>query len=116
MNSVCEPSAAGAINRVAGLVRALVDLKALTAVLKHLRHERQPLQAAILVKRAEDLLFASNLHPITRSEFHGSSLPSCAFSVFEVECRSCLGEITFFPRVAKCQVTYQRNPKDGWNG
>jgi hypothetical protein len=35
---------------IAGLVCALVDLEALAAVLKHLRHEWEPFEPTMLVK------------------------------------------------------------------
>ena len=60
--------------RVAGLVRPLVDLKALAAVAEHLRHERKTLEPAVLVERPKDLLFAQNLHPLACTERGGSGL------------------------------------------
>ena len=72
MNRTGEPSTAGLANRVAGLVRPLVNSEPLTAVLKHLRHEWQSVQAAIFVKCTEDLFLASDFHPITGSKFHGA--------------------------------------------
>jgi len=50
MNSIGEPPAAGDVDCVAGFVRPLVDSEPLAAVLKHLRHEWQSVEAAFLVK------------------------------------------------------------------
>jgi hypothetical protein len=49
---------------VAGLMGALVDLKALAAPFEHLRHERKSVEAAVSVQRCEDFLPAANLNPI----------------------------------------------------
>jgi hypothetical protein len=65
-----EASPATIVDRVAGLVRAFVNSKPLTAVLKHLRHEWQLVQTSGFVEGGKDLLFASNFHPIARSKCH----------------------------------------------
>jgi hypothetical protein len=49
--------------RIAGFVRAFVDLKTLATELKHLRHERHPLELTILIERPKDLLFAQDFYP-----------------------------------------------------
>jgi hypothetical protein len=72
MNGIGEPSATRASDRVTGLMGPFVDSESLTAILKHLRHEWQTLQAAILVKGAENLFFASDLHPITGAKSHAA--------------------------------------------
>ena len=51
-------------HRVAGLMRALVDLEALAAIAEHLRHEGQILEPAVLVERPQDLFLAQDLHPL----------------------------------------------------
>jgi hypothetical protein len=51
MNPVRQASTAGAGRRITGLVRPLIDLKALAAVFEHLRHERETVESAILVER-----------------------------------------------------------------
>src|SRR5262245_27755824 len=72
MHGAGQSPPAGAIHRVAGLVRALENLEALTAVLEHLRHERQALQSPGLVQRAENFLLASHLDPIANFQFSKS--------------------------------------------
>jgi len=53
-------------DRIAGLVSSLVNLKPLTAPFEHLRHERQSLEAAVLVDRCENLVLTSDFDPIPR--------------------------------------------------
>src|SRR6185295_5464664 len=55
-------------NSVAGLVRRLIHAKTLAAVLEHLGHERQPVQALAVVQRLEDLLDVADLNPLPGSE------------------------------------------------
>jgi hypothetical protein len=57
MDSVLQASSSiMPADRVTGLVRALVNTKALTAVLEHLRHEGKFVEASILVERAKNVL------------------------------------------------------------
>src|SRR5690606_14531330 len=49
MNRIGNAATAGAIDGVAGLVRALEHLEALPAIAEHLRHERQPFEAPLPV-------------------------------------------------------------------
>jgi hypothetical protein len=51
-------------------VGPLKDLKALAAILKHLRHERKFFETTVLIQRAEDLVLASDLHPIAGAQIH----------------------------------------------
>ena len=68
MNAVGEAST-GIIpfdgDRIAGLVRPLVDLEALPAILEHLRHEGHAIQSTLLVKRPQDFVLAADFDPIT---------------------------------------------------
>jgi hypothetical protein len=75
MNSTGEPPPACTIDRVARFVRSFVDSESLAAILKHLRHEWQSVQATIFVKGLQDFLLASNLHPIPGSKLHRASPP-----------------------------------------
>jgi hypothetical protein len=68
MDTIGESAAGNGVDRVAGLVRALVDLKPLSAVLEHLRHERQALHATAFVKRAQNLFFTADFHPIASAK------------------------------------------------
>src|SRR6202040_3757495 len=61
-------------DRIAGLVRALVNTKPLTAVFEHLRHEGEPPAASILVERPEVLLLAQDLYPVACTRFHANVL------------------------------------------
>ena len=57
-------------DRIAGLVRALVNTKTPTAVFEHLRHEGEPVEASIVVERPEDVLLAQDLYPVACTRFH----------------------------------------------
>jgi hypothetical protein len=70
MYSVRKTPTSNRVNRVTGLMRAPVNLKPLSAILKHLWHEWEALQAASFVERPQDLFFASDLHPVSRPNFH----------------------------------------------
>src|SRR5262245_19975740 len=48
---------------VTHLVRPLINLNPLTAVSKHLRHEREASQAATLIQGRENLLYVGDLDP-----------------------------------------------------
>jgi len=54
-------------DRIAGLVRGLVNAKTLTAIFEHLRHERQTLQLSIFVERSQDLFLGSDFDPFARA-------------------------------------------------
>src|SRR6185503_12616104 len=64
MNGICHAAAADGKYRVACLVRPLVHLEPLSAILQHLRHEREPVKLGVRVKRSEDFLFASDFNPL----------------------------------------------------
>ena len=68
MNTIGKSAAGNGVDRVAGLVRALVDLEPLSAVLEHLRHERQALHATAFVKRAQNLFLTADFHPIASAK------------------------------------------------
>src|SRR5690349_19350232 len=51
--------------RIARFVRALGNLKALSTVLKHLRHEGHALETAILIQRGKDFVLAPDFNPVT---------------------------------------------------
>jgi hypothetical protein len=55
---------------IAGLVSSSIDLKSLTAPFEHLRHERQAFEMSVLVKCRKNLVLASDLDPIARTELH----------------------------------------------
>jgi hypothetical protein len=69
MDSVCHPAAAIWENGVAGLVRTLKDPEALTAVLKHLRHEWQSFQLPVLVERFKDFFLGPDFDPFAGAQF-----------------------------------------------
>ena len=50
MHSPFDPAPANWKDRIAGLVRPLVNLKPLTAKRKHFRHERKLVEAAVFVQ------------------------------------------------------------------
>ena len=58
----------------AGLSGALEHLEALTAILRHLRHERQPFEMPVFVECRKDLLFAPDFDPVPCSQRHGHAL------------------------------------------
>jgi hypothetical protein len=60
-------SASDGIDRVTGLVRALEDPETLAAIFEHLGHEWEPVQAALVVERPEDLILGPHFHPIASS-------------------------------------------------
>src|SRR5579864_8554800 len=51
-------------HRVAGLVRALIDVKTTAAECEHLRHERHAVELAVLVESTQDFILAANLEPV----------------------------------------------------
>jgi hypothetical protein len=61
--------AAGWKDGVARLVGALVHLKPLPAEREHLRHEWHAVELTVAIERPENLLFASNRHPIAGAQF-----------------------------------------------
>jgi hypothetical protein len=71
MHSIGQASAyIVAADSIAGLVGALVNTETLTAVLKHLRHERESVEATILVECAKNFLLAPNLYPVACTRVH----------------------------------------------
>src|SRR6266850_247728 len=70
-----EPTTAGSVDSIAGLVSPLVNPESLAAVLKHLRHEGKAVQSALRVQGPQDLLLASNLYPVVRPIGHDVSPP-----------------------------------------
>lgn len=68
MDTIGEPAASNRVDRVAGLMRALVDLEPLSTVFEHLRHEGQSLLAARFIKRKQNLIFATDLNPIATAK------------------------------------------------
>jgi hypothetical protein len=68
MNSVSNTST-GRIpverDRVAGLVRAFVDLEALAAILEHLWHDRHAVESPPPIEGAQYLVFAPNFDPVS---------------------------------------------------
>lgn len=76
MKSIEHAAPARLIHGVARLVSPLVDFESLAAVLEHLGHKRQAVQAPLVVKCAEDFLFTPNFDPITASGCHISLFTS----------------------------------------
>jgi hypothetical protein len=52
------------VDRVANLIRAFVDEQTPTSVPNHFRHERKPIQRALLVQGCEDLARAPYLDEV----------------------------------------------------
>jgi hypothetical protein len=69
MHRVSDPASSHRKNRVAGLVRAFVNLKALAAKREHLRHERHAIELRIAVERPEYFVFTPNLDPVADPKF-----------------------------------------------
>ena len=67
MDNVLHPPVLLPVDRVAGLVRARPDTVSLPAEREHLRHERQAVDRAVGIERAEDFLLAPNLDHIAGS-------------------------------------------------
>jgi hypothetical protein len=53
------------IRRIAGLVGTFRDPESLPTECEHFRHERKVLQLPSLVERCKNLLFTSNLDPVS---------------------------------------------------
>jgi hypothetical protein len=70
MDRVRKPPTAYRVNGITGLVCAFVNSKSLSAKFKHLRHKRKTLQATPFVEGPQDLIPASNFHPVSRPQFH----------------------------------------------
>ena len=68
MDGVLHPAERPPINRVAGLVRPAAHSEPLSTEAEHLGHERQRVERAARVERAEDLFLASNLNGVARSQ------------------------------------------------
>jgi hypothetical protein len=51
-------------------VRALKYYESSTAILKHLRHERQSFELPFSVERLQNLFFTPDLNPLTRAVWH----------------------------------------------
>jgi hypothetical protein len=54
-------------DRIASLVRAFEDAEPLAAILEHLRHERETVEAAIHVECRKDLVLAPDLYPVVHA-------------------------------------------------
>jgi hypothetical protein len=65
---MAETTSTGLVDRVARLVRSLVDLKALPAQTEHLGHERERPQCRVRTKGREDLLLGPYFDPFSRPE------------------------------------------------
>jgi hypothetical protein len=64
VNRLIDAASTNRKNRIAGLVRPLVDLKLSAAEREHLGHERHAVELPLAVECAQDLIFASDLHPL----------------------------------------------------
>jgi hypothetical protein len=73
-----------AADSITGLVGAAVYAETLAAVSKHLRHEREFVEATILVERSEDFLLAPDLYPVASTRFHINILSSPERGPFEL--------------------------------
>src|SRR5262249_26125806 len=69
MDCAIDPASPNREDGIASLMRPLVNLKALAAEGKHLRHERHAIQLPIAVERRQYLILASDLNPIARFQF-----------------------------------------------
>jgi len=74
VDSSFEPASVVRILRriVTGLVRPLVDLKALPAILEHFRHKRHAIKLSLGIERGQYFCLASNLDPVSNAQlmFH----------------------------------------------
>ena len=70
MDRVRKPPTGYRVNGITSLVCAFVNSKSLSTKFKHLRHKRKTLQATPFVKGPQDLIPASNFHPVSRPQFH----------------------------------------------
>jgi hypothetical protein len=70
MDRVRKPPTAYRVNGITGLVGALVNSKSPSAKFKHLRHKRKTLKATPFVEGPQDLIPASNFHPVSRPQLH----------------------------------------------
>jgi hypothetical protein len=68
MDCVINTSPTNWKDRVTRLMGAFVDTKPSATEGEHLRHERHPVQAAILIERRQDLSLGSDLHPVPYAE------------------------------------------------
>jgi hypothetical protein len=68
MNRVLHLSAVGMVNGVTGFVGASVHGEALPTILEHLRHERQVIKLASLIKSTQNFLFTANLNEFANNE------------------------------------------------
>ena len=64
-----QPPASGLVDSVAGFMGPLENFEPLTAVFKHLRHEREGFQLAVFIERRQDLFLCSDGDPISCSQF-----------------------------------------------
>jgi hypothetical protein len=69
MNRISDPAPADWKYRVAGFVRAFIDLKPLAAKRQHLGHKRHAVQLRIAVECPEYFVFTPNLNPIAYAMF-----------------------------------------------
>jgi hypothetical protein len=68
MDRRVDTSSANWKNGIASFVCPFVDPKALATKCEHLGHEGHVFQAAVFVKRREDFLTATDLHPFSSLE------------------------------------------------
>ncbi len=68
MNCPFDSATANWKDRIAGLMRALVNLKPLTTKCEHFRHEWKIVEAAVFVQSQEDLFPAPDFDPISDLE------------------------------------------------
>src|SRR5690348_1207313 len=68
MNCLADAAPANREDRVAGLVRPLVDLKPFTAESEHLRHERHAFELTGSVERRKDFFLATDLDPVSDAQ------------------------------------------------
>ena len=62
MDRSIHSATARLVNRVARLVRSLVNAKTFAAERKHFGHEGQTFKPAMLIQRGEDFRFAADFH------------------------------------------------------
>ena len=71
MDGVCHTPDGEKLDRIRRLVRGSADSEFLSAMLEHLRHERQCVNALTIIQRGQNLLRASDLYPLADAEIQG---------------------------------------------
>jgi hypothetical protein len=70
MNAIAQAARRYRINCIARLMRTAKYAHAFAAKLEHFRHEGHAFEAALLVKRAQNLVLAANQNPVASTGSH----------------------------------------------